>query len=165
MTDFSKLLAHTKGDLLIDHLKDVAEIAQCFAKKFDCGILAYWLGIGRAVDCQRCRPDTPTKAILRARSVDWIRSLWLSRAVPLGCAVWRDCCHLFPGAGMVFYAVLDYRRFHRYAMAARSPDFRCTGAVQLVPYRVTILSLRFDRLSRDQRHSGMSRFPIWTPIL
>jgi len=45
MTDFSKLLAHTKGDLLIDHLKDVAEIARCFAKKFDCGILAYWLGL------------------------------------------------------------------------------------------------------------------------
>jgi len=50
MVDFSKLIAHTKGqdgkeDLLIDHLKDVAEMARCFADKFNSGALAYSLGL------------------------------------------------------------------------------------------------------------------------
>jgi CRISPR-associated endonuclease/helicase Cas3 len=50
MFDFSKLLAHTKSrggkeDLLIDHLTKVAEVAESFAEKFDCGALAYSLGL------------------------------------------------------------------------------------------------------------------------
>ena len=50
MVDFSKLIAHTKGqdgkeDLLIDHLKDVAVMARSFAEKLDCGALAFWLGL------------------------------------------------------------------------------------------------------------------------
>jgi CRISPR-associated endonuclease/helicase Cas3 len=50
MVDFSKLIAHTKGkdgkkDLLIDHLSRVAVMARSFAEKFDCGALAFWLGL------------------------------------------------------------------------------------------------------------------------
>jgi CRISPR-associated endonuclease/helicase Cas3 len=50
MVDFSKLIAHTKAqngkeDLLIDHLKNVAVMARSFAEKFDCGALAYSLGL------------------------------------------------------------------------------------------------------------------------
>lgn len=50
MFDFSKLIAHTRGqdgkeDLLIDHLRDVAVMARSFADKFDCGALAFWLGL------------------------------------------------------------------------------------------------------------------------
>ena len=50
MVDFSKLIAHTKGqngkdDFLTDHLKDVAVMARSFAEKFDCGAIAYWLGL------------------------------------------------------------------------------------------------------------------------
>jgi CRISPR-associated endonuclease/helicase Cas3 len=50
MVDFSKLIAHTKGhggkyDPLIDHLRDVAEMARSFAEKFNNGALAFWLGI------------------------------------------------------------------------------------------------------------------------
>ena len=49
MVDFSKLIAHTQGqdgkeDLLIDHLRDVAVMARCFAKEFNSGALAFWLG-------------------------------------------------------------------------------------------------------------------------
>ena len=50
MVDFSKLIAHTQGqdgkeDLLIDHLRDVAVMARCFAKEFNSGALAFWLGL------------------------------------------------------------------------------------------------------------------------
>ena len=50
MVYFSKLIAHTKGqdreeDLLIDHLSRVAVMARSFAEKFDCGALAFWLGL------------------------------------------------------------------------------------------------------------------------
>jgi len=50
MFDFSKLIGHTKGedgkeDSLIDHLRNVAEMAKSFAKKFDSGAMAYWLGL------------------------------------------------------------------------------------------------------------------------
>ena len=50
MVDFSKLIAHTKGqngkdDFLIDHLKDVAVMARSFAEKFGCGAIAYWFGL------------------------------------------------------------------------------------------------------------------------
>ena len=34
-----------KEDLLIDHLRDVAVMARSFADKFDCGALAFWLGL------------------------------------------------------------------------------------------------------------------------
>jgi CRISPR-associated endonuclease/helicase Cas3 len=50
MVDFKKLIAHTKSedgkeDLLIDHLEKVAEAARYFAEKFNCGPLAFWLGL------------------------------------------------------------------------------------------------------------------------
>jgi len=50
MVDFSKLVAHTKGqdgkeDFLIDHLQDVAVMARSFAEMFNCGALAFWLGL------------------------------------------------------------------------------------------------------------------------
>ncbi|NVM20714.1 MAG: CRISPR-associated helicase Cas3' [Desulfobacterales bacterium] len=50
MVDFSKLIAHTQGqdgkeDHLIDHLRDVAVMARSFAEKFNCGALAFWLGL------------------------------------------------------------------------------------------------------------------------
>ncbi len=50
MFDFSKFIAHTKGqdgkeDLLIDHLRNVAVMARTFADKFNSGTLAFWLGL------------------------------------------------------------------------------------------------------------------------
>jgi CRISPR-associated endonuclease/helicase Cas3 len=50
MTDFGKLIAHTKSedgkeDLLIDHLGEVANKARYFADKFNCGPLAFWVGL------------------------------------------------------------------------------------------------------------------------
>ncbi len=50
MVDFSKLVAHTQGqdgkeDLLIDHLQGVAVMARSFAEKFNCGPIAFWLGL------------------------------------------------------------------------------------------------------------------------
>jgi len=50
MVDFSEFIAHTKGpdgekDLLIDHLHKVAGTARRFADKFNCGALAFWLGL------------------------------------------------------------------------------------------------------------------------
>jgi CRISPR-associated endonuclease/helicase Cas3 len=50
MVDFSKLIAHTKGqngkdDFLIDHLKDVAVMARSSAEKFGCGAIAHCLGL------------------------------------------------------------------------------------------------------------------------
>ena len=50
MVDFSTLIAHTKGhngkeDLLINHLQQVSQKAQYFAKKFNTEALAQWLAL------------------------------------------------------------------------------------------------------------------------
>lgn len=60
MRDLRDLRAHTKGpggkeDFLLDHLKDVAEMAKAFAHDFGSGALAYWLGLFH--DIGKMNPD------------------------------------------------------------------------------------------------------------